>query len=104
MPAKSKAQQKAAGAELSAKRGDTKPSELKGASRQMYDSMSEKQLDDFEKRELLAVIENYRLNLVPLIVPLTLLKHYIDKFQQAYLKDQYYLDPHPLELKLRNHA
>ena len=63
-----------------------------------------KQLDDFEKKELLAVIENYRQNLVPLIVPLTLLKHYIDKFQQPYLRDQYYLDPHPLELKLRNHA
>jgi hypothetical protein len=47
MPAKSKAQQKAAGAALSAKRGDTKPSELIGASRQMYDSMSEKQLDEF---------------------------------------------------------
>lgn len=47
MPAKSKAQQKAAGAALSAKRGDTKPSKLKGASRQMYDSMSEKQLDEF---------------------------------------------------------
>lgn len=47
MPAKSKAQQKAAGAALSAKRGDTKPSELKGASRQMYKSMSEEQLDEF---------------------------------------------------------
>lgn len=47
MPAKSKAQQKAAGAALSAKRGQTKPSELIGASRQMYDSMSEKQLDEF---------------------------------------------------------
>lgn len=63
-----------------------------------------KQLDDFEKRELLAAIENYRLNLVPLIVPLTLLKHYIAKFRQPYLQDQHYLDPHPLELKLRNHA
>lgn len=47
MPAKSKAQQKAAGAALSAKRGETKPSKLIGASRQMYESMSEKQLDDF---------------------------------------------------------
>lgn len=47
MPAKSKAQQKAAGAALSAKRGRTKPSELIGASRQMYASMSEKQLDEF---------------------------------------------------------
>jgi uncharacterized protein YbgA (DUF1722 family)/uncharacterized protein YbbK (DUF523 family) len=63
-----------------------------------------KQLDDFEKKEMLATIENYRQSLVPLIVPLTLLKHYIDKFQQPYLSDQYYLDPHPLELKLRNHA
>lgn len=47
MPAKSKAQQKAAGAALAAKRGDAKKSDLKGASRQMYESMSEKQLDDF---------------------------------------------------------
>ncbi|MBX3529800.1 MAG: DUF3008 family protein [Rhizobiaceae bacterium] len=47
MPAKSAAQQKAAGAALSAKRGDTKKSALKGASREMYDSMSESQLEDF---------------------------------------------------------
>ena len=47
MPAKSKAQQKAAGAALSAKRGETKKSELKGATREMYDSMSEDQLEDF---------------------------------------------------------
>lgn len=47
MPAKSKAQQKAAGAALSAKRGETKVSELKGASREMYESMSEKQLEEF---------------------------------------------------------
>lgn len=47
MPSKSKAQQKAAGAALSAKRGDTKKSALKGASRSMYDSMSEDQLEDF---------------------------------------------------------
>jgi hypothetical protein len=47
MPAKSKAQQKAAGAALSAKRGDSKPSKLTGASSQMYKSMSEKQLDEF---------------------------------------------------------
>ncbi|MXO85943.1 DUF3008 family protein [Altererythrobacter aurantiacus] len=47
MPAKSKAQQKAAGAALSAKRGDTKVSELQGASKQMYDSMSEDELEDY---------------------------------------------------------
>ena len=46
MPAKSKAQQKAAGAALSAKRGDTKKSELKGPSKQMEKSMSEKQLEE----------------------------------------------------------
>lgn len=46
MPAKSKAQQKAAGAALSAKRGETKVSELKGASKSMYKSMSEKELDE----------------------------------------------------------
>jgi len=47
MPAKSASQQKAAGAALSAKRGDTPKSELKGASKQMEESMSEKQLEDF---------------------------------------------------------
>ncbi len=47
MPATSKAQQKAAGAALSAKRGDTKVKDLKGASKEMYDSMSESQLEEF---------------------------------------------------------
>lgn len=47
MPAKSKAQQKAAGAALAAKRGDSKVGKLKGASRQMYESMTEDQLDEF---------------------------------------------------------
>ena len=47
MPAKSAAQQKAAGAALSAKRGDTPKNKLKGASKQMFESMSEKQLDEF---------------------------------------------------------
>ena len=47
MPAKSKAQQRAAGAALSAKRGDTPKSKLKGASKQMAESMTEAQLEDF---------------------------------------------------------
>ena len=47
MPAKSAAQQKAAGAALSAKRGDTPKSKLKGVSRQMVESMTEKQLEEF---------------------------------------------------------
>ncbi len=49
MPAKSKAQQKAAGAALSAKRGDTPKSKLRGASKEMVESMTEKQLEDFAK-------------------------------------------------------
>jgi len=51
MPAKSKAQQKAAGAALSAKRGDTKVSDLKGASKQMADSMSEEELEELASTE-----------------------------------------------------
>jgi len=47
MPAKSAAQQKAAGAALATKRGETSPSKLKGASQSMYKTMSEKQLDEF---------------------------------------------------------
>ncbi|MDG4881288.1 DUF3008 family protein [Mesorhizobium sp. WSM4884] len=47
MPATSQAQQKAAGAALAAKRGEIKKSELKGASRDMYESMSEEQLEEF---------------------------------------------------------
>ena len=47
MPAKSKAQQKAAGAALAAKRGEQKVSELKGASKSMYESMTEDQLEEF---------------------------------------------------------
>ncbi|MTH76902.1 DUF3008 family protein [Paracoccus aestuariivivens] len=49
MPAKSKAQQKAAGAALSAKRGDTKKGELRGASKEMFASMSEAKLEDLAK-------------------------------------------------------
>ena len=53
MPAKSKSQQKAAGAALSAKRGETKVSDLQGASKDMYDSMTEEELDEMAstKRE-----------------------------------------------------
>jgi hypothetical protein len=51
MPAKSKSQQKAAGAALSAKRGDTKVGELKGASKSMYDSMTEKELEEMAGTE-----------------------------------------------------
>lgn len=51
MPAKSAQQQKAAGMALSAKRGETRPSELKGAAKQMYESMSERELEDLAETE-----------------------------------------------------
>lgn len=57
-----------------------------------------------EKQECLETIENYRNSLIPLIVPVTLMNHYVRKYDVTYLRDQYYLNPHPLELKLRNHA
>ncbi|MEW6426414.1 MAG: DUF523 and DUF1722 domain-containing protein [Thermodesulfobacteriota bacterium] len=63
-----------------------------------------KDLTAGEKRELLEIIESYRRELVPLIVPVTLLNHYVRKYGQEYLAGQLYLHPHPLELKLRNHA
>ena len=57
-----------------------------------------------EKKELQDVIGNYHRALVPLIVPITLLQHYVRKYDTDYLKQQVYLNPHPLELMLRNHA
>ena len=57
-----------------------------------------------EKAELLETIENYRLERVPLVVPLTLIRHYIRKYDQLYLKGQLYFHPHPLEVLLRNHV
>ncbi len=57
-----------------------------------------------EKKELAEVIGQYRRELVPLIVPVTLIRHHVRKQGEGYLAGQYYLDPHPLELKLRNHA
>jgi uncharacterized protein YbgA (DUF1722 family)/uncharacterized protein YbbK (DUF523 family) len=57
-----------------------------------------------EKQELLAVIGQYHDGALPLIVPITLMNHYVRKYDQPYLKKQVYLEPHPMELKLRNHA
>jgi uncharacterized protein YbgA (DUF1722 family)/uncharacterized protein YbbK (DUF523 family) len=62
------------------------------------------QLSADEKQEMLEVIELYRQALVPLIVPITLVNHHVRKYDQPYLKDQFYLHPHPLELQLRNHV
>jgi uncharacterized protein YbgA (DUF1722 family) len=63
-----------------------------------------KQLDADEKQELLEVIERYRLQQLPLVVPITLLNHYVRKYAQPYLAQQTYLNPHPIELQLRNHV
>jgi uncharacterized protein YbgA (DUF1722 family)/uncharacterized protein YbbK (DUF523 family) len=63
-----------------------------------------KQLSSGEKIELLEVIDNHRKGYLPLIVPVTLINHYVKKYDQPYLKGQIYLNPHPLELQLRNHV
>lgn len=63
-----------------------------------------KQLSSDEKQELLEIIDLYRQGTIPLIVPITLINHYVRKYEQPYLEDQYYLQPHPLELQLRNHV
>lgn len=55
-----------------------------------------------DKKEFLQLIENYRIGQVPLVVPLTMLKHYLRRFPDPYLNQQYYLNPYPEELKLRN--
>lgn len=63
-----------------------------------------KDLSAAEKRELLEVIGRYHDGHVPLVVPITLLTHYVNKYDEPYLKEQLYLAPHPAELMLRNHA
>jgi uncharacterized protein YbgA (DUF1722 family)/uncharacterized protein YbbK (DUF523 family) len=63
-----------------------------------------KDLSADEKQELLGVINDYKRGLIPLIVPVTLLSHYVRKYRQPYLKEQTYLNPHPMELMLRNHV
>lgn len=63
-----------------------------------------KDLTALEKAELLELIQNFRERLIPLIVPLTLINHYVRKYGKPYLADQFYLNPHPMELALRNHV
>lgn len=63
-----------------------------------------KMLSTDEKQEALELIEAYRTADVPLIVPITLLNHFVRKYDQPYLRDQYYLRPHPLDLRLRSHC
>jgi len=63
-----------------------------------------RQLDAPSRAELAELIQEYRRGLVPLVVPLTLVKHYVRNFDLTYLADQVYLSPHPKELMLRNHV
>ena len=63
-----------------------------------------KRLTADEKQEMLEIIERFRTEQVPLVVPATLLGHYVRKYGATYLADQAYLNPHPAELKLRNHV
>jgi uncharacterized protein YbgA (DUF1722 family)/uncharacterized protein YbbK (DUF523 family) len=63
-----------------------------------------KHLSSDEKQELLEVISHYHQGLTPLIVPITLFNHYVRKYQEPYLVQQTYLNPHPTALKLRNHV
>jgi uncharacterized protein YbgA (DUF1722 family)/uncharacterized protein YbbK (DUF523 family) len=63
-----------------------------------------KQLSRAEREELIAHIVDFRRNLVPLIVPLTLIRHYVNKYGVGYLQGQVYLQPSPKELLLFNHV
>lgn len=63
-----------------------------------------KDLASNEKAELLELIDHYHQGLVPLIVPVTMINHYVRKYGKEYLEKQYYLLPYPTELMLRNHV
>lgn len=63
-----------------------------------------KDLTGMEKAELLDIFDQYRARHYPLIVPVTLLNHFVKKYDKEYLRNQYYLNPHPVELNLRNHS
>ena len=55
-----------------------------------------------DKQELLEVLDSYRLGKVPLIVPITLMRHHLRRFPDEYIDKQYYMAPYPEELMLRN--
>jgi uncharacterized protein YbgA (DUF1722 family) len=63
-----------------------------------------KDLSSYEKKELSDIIDQYHSEYIPLIVPTTLINHYVTKYGQEYLQKQVYLNPHPAALKLRNHS
>lgn len=61
-------------------------------------------LDEGDRRELIESIDRYRSGLLPLIVPVTLIRHHVRRLGVEYLRDQVYLEPHPQELMLLNHV
>lgn len=63
-----------------------------------------KVLTVWEKQELLDVFQRFKDSQLPLIVPIILLNHYIRKYEEPYLRDQFFFHPHPMELKLRNYS
>lgn len=63
-----------------------------------------KELSAPERQELVGLIHDYRHQLIPLIVPITLIRHYTQKYRVGYLEGQVYLEPSPKELMLRNHV
>jgi|TARA_B110000263_G_C15207726_1_gene463719 uncharacterized protein YbgA (DUF1722 family)/uncharacterized protein YbbK (DUF523 family) len=63
-----------------------------------------KLLTKIEKEDILSTIEDYRSEILPLIVPVTLIRHQVKKHNIEYLHDQLYLNPHPKELMLLNHV
>jgi len=63
-----------------------------------------RQISSDEKQEILEIIQQYREGYIPLIVPVTLMKHYVRKYKQSYISMQTYLNPHPAALQLRNHV
>ncbi len=63
-----------------------------------------RQLEPASRQELAGLIEDYRVGLSPLVVPLTLIRHHAYRLEVCYLQGQTYLEPHPKELMLRNHV
>jgi uncharacterized protein YbgA (DUF1722 family) len=61
-------------------------------------------LDAASRDELHRTLEDYPTALLPLVVPLTLIRHHVRVLEVTYLRDQIYLSPHPKELMLRNHV
>lgn len=58
-------------------------------------------MNTVQREELTHIIHNYRLGLLPLLVPVTMIKHYLSLYPNEYIAQQHYLNPHPQVLKLR---